>query len=249
MNCNQLARPDSSNPQATPLDFVRKTLADPAIRKAITKGASIAVGARKLPSIQVGTKSLPLALDDKVYRHEPITLQQAYVADAIQATYLELLANGNPERLAAFTNKKDLIKAVAELDMKCANKLLYQSKREVRLEAPSTDDGGEEPVTAACDDISLKKGDWDPVLGKCQHHSVRRADWVAANAVENDLIEKLDREPTARSETAETEYERCLRILGPKNATWYWDYKESLYRHPHSPAERARFYRLRVKLK
>jgi len=185
-------QPQDKNPQATlqnnPLDVGRKTLEDPVVLKAIRKSARTAVGARRLPTIQVGTKSLPLALDDKVYRHEPITLQQAYVADAIQATYLELLANGNPERLAAFTNKKDVIKAVAELTMKCANKLVYQSKREVRLEPPSNDDGGEEPVTAACDDISLKKGDWDPVLGKYQRHSVQRADWVAANAVENDLL-------------------------------------------------------------
>src|SRR5437667_2808942 len=97
-------QPQDKNPQATlqnnPLDVGRKTLEDPVVLKAIRKSARTAVGARRLPTIQVGTKSLPLALDDKVYRHEPITLQQAYVADAIQATYLELLANGNPERLA-----------------------------------------------------------------------------------------------------------------------------------------------------
>ena len=148
-----------------PLDVVGKALEDPIVLNAIRKGARTAVGARKLPTIQVGTKSLPLALDDKVYRHEPITLQQAYVADAIQATYLELLANGNPDRLAAFTNKKDLIKAVAELTMKCANKLLYQSKRVVRLEPPSNDDDGEEPVTAACDDISLKSEQLRHLIG------------------------------------------------------------------------------------
>src|SRR5437870_3338257 len=108
--CNETQ--SQQNPQVTLQNS--PPLADPAVLNAIRKSARIAVGARKLPTIQVGTKSLPLAPDDKVYRHVPITLRQAYVEDAIQATYLELLANGNPERVAAFTNKNDLIKAVAE---------------------------------------------------------------------------------------------------------------------------------------
>ena len=67
MNCNQLATP-VKNPQATlqnnPFDVVRKTLEDPVVLKAIRKSARTAVGARRLPTIQVGTKSLPLAPDD-----------------------------------------------------------------------------------------------------------------------------------------------------------------------------------------
>lgn len=77
-------------------------------------------------------------------------------------------------------------------------------------------------------------------------------DWVLANEYENALIEKIERVVP----NTETEYERCVRLLGEDDADWYWTIKANheLFnqRRPErmvlSATERKRFQRLNQRM-
>jgi len=85
-------------------------------------------------------------------------------------------------------------------------------------------------------------------------HIQGRADWMKANAFEDELIANIDCSRAAAPEP-ETEYERCVRLLGD-DADWYWTVKSNheqfRERNPQrkklSGTESKRFYRLKCRL-
>lgn len=142
----------------------------------------------------------------------------------LRECFLEFVARlwENAEKFAATPPDKRQTLAI-DLMRESANKSI---RRPVEVQLPEyTSDG----------DISVPSGTHNPLIvdsesencGKRIYQSnsgagyVRRhPDWVLANEYENALIEEIERVVP----DTETEYERCVRLLG-EDADWYWTVK------------------------
>ncbi|MGB8785328.1 MAG: hypothetical protein WCD02_19565 [Terriglobales bacterium] len=242
-----------------PADYVAIIEDLPAIMKAMHRGASAAVKARRLPYIRVGVRSLrckPEDLSDHSRFTEDVTLSSSLIDDAVAAAIDELYRCPDEFLKKSLEDQKQ---EARELAMKHAWRLLDARKRskEVRLEPPSDDDstsGDDCPLTNMADDLTLKVTEYDPVLGKTTYHSVSHSSWQAVNEYEDRLIEMIDRRRSglaAVEEPYQTAYERAVKVLGRDGADFMAEYealRDTGRTKPASCADRKRYSRLKDRL-
>jgi hypothetical protein len=203
-----------------PHEIVVVALEDPAIKKAILRGARKA-RVRKYSAVTKKGR-------DGVCEH---------TSDFVQATYLALFES-HAKTFAALTPEERL-RFVEQLALRIAWREAYPMKREVPLAQPLDGDelGGVGQEAFACDDISLN--------GHRSHPN-----WISAHAFESELIDRIDlhRAKTPPEEQPESPYERRCRLVGPQTADWMLDYENHRYESAKTSAERVRYHRLRKKL-
>jgi hypothetical protein len=231
----------------------------PALMKAMYRGASAAVKARRLPCILVGIRSLrrrPEDPNDNSRFVEDVTLASSLIDDAVSSAIEELYRQ--PEEFLA--KSLDARKHDAhERGQRHAWRLLDALKRskEVSMDPPSDDpdrNGDDCPLTSMVDDLALKLTEYDPVLGKTIYHSASRPGWQRANEYEDRLIDRIDRRRaglTAFEEPRETAYERAMKVLGQDNADFMVGYevlRDTGRDKPACSADRKRYSRLRTRL-
>lgn len=177
-----------------------------------------------------------------------------WFADAVSELKLRLLEN--PAFYQQVRAMDDATR-LGFLEDEC-RKIANRQGEYARVEMPIPDPDPEAEEDE--DDIPLP---WDKISVNQNH-----PDWTRANAVENAFIAAIDGDedtPTVSEENDRADKERQRRrnalrrrvrkILGREPARWYLDYlqneaypQRSLQRKARTGAERARFYRLNLKL-
>jgi hypothetical protein len=209
----------------------------------VTKSVEKVLRSRWLPNTIVGCRT---TRDDSATSEQPINLRHALTEEAVNETVTELLKPATAKKLFA---AKDNNAFIEKLAARIARRFQRKATKEQTLAELAPDNEPDNPYTG--DENPSKPAPWDDISLDGRH-----ADWKKAHAEEDKRILEIDRQRghiEEQSHKPEHElYERVTKLIGQEAVDWmlaYCQVRRSRDLPPASPADRAKFARLKKKLK